>query len=227
MSSALLWNRIRLGLFFRLLRLGYAPQLSVPLFLSLPCPLSRILHNCKRPRFFPRRRQKTLDSPSMKNSEPHQSVSKMFYFTSFLKPCGYRRLADPEKPIHRAASPDGSLVPQDESETDLFLPSSSGTQPQQKAIFHRHWRLAIEVLLISCNICLFAFILFRLDAAPLGVRQKECGRLLGQWRTFTISSRHLASWACLVRCTRLRNGHWRSSFSSSLSAFSRSRRKKC
>lgn len=108
----------------------------------------------------------------------------MFYFTSFLKPGGYRRIGDSEKQTHRAASPDGSPFPQDESETDLFLPSSR-THLQQEAVFHRHWRSAVVGLLFVCNICLFACVVFLLDAAPLEVRQKECGRLLGQWRRYT------------------------------------------
>ena len=167
------------------LRLGYSNQLSVPLLLSLLCPRSRKFPNCKRPKFFPRRRRKTIPSTSIKKLEPHQFISKMSYFTSFLKPGGYRRLGDLEKPTHRAAIPDGSLFPQDESEIDLFLPSSSRTHPQQEAVLYHRWRLAFVVLLFVCNICFFACVAFHLDAAPLEVRQKECGRLLGQWRRFT------------------------------------------
>lgn len=136
------------------------------------------------PQVFPRRGRKTLPSPFIKNLELHQFISKMFFFTSFLKPGGYRRLADTEEQTHRAASPDDSLFPHNESESDLFLPSSSVTHPQQKAILHCYWRLAAEGLLFVCNIYLFVIILLSLDVAPLGVRQKECGRLLGQWCRF-------------------------------------------
>ena len=113
-----------------------------------------------------------------------------------LKPRGYRCLADREKSTHRASSPDDCLSHQNESENDLFLPSSKGIQSQQMSYLRHHWHLAVEILLLLCNICVLSLVLFRVGDAPLEVRQKECGRLRGQWRRFTISMRRHASCAC-------------------------------
>lgn len=146
------------------------------------------------------------------NAHPPRNPETMPFTTFFKKPHDYRLLTESEeKPTrHRASSPDGSLSPNNGSEHDLFLSSSTGARSQRVSLLRRHWHLTVESVLLFCNICIISFVLLHLGAAPLGERQKECGRVLGQWRRFAqlflLHSTSFLSRARLQGCPKTAKG---------------------
>lgn len=97
----------------------------------------------------------------------------------------YSPIPSLEKPPHDPYRADaGERLSQhdsEESENDPFL-FDGFRVPLRR---HLHWlqrygRLGAEVLLVLLNLCLLAYLVFK-PQVPLLLRQKECGRLLGQW----------------------------------------------
>lgn len=100
-------------------------------------------------------------------------------FSSSIPSPDYSPVNDDEKGLNHSSTSDEG------SEDDPFI--SNGTLLKRpRSIFQRqNWRIALEVLLLLSSLMVLAVALFY--KPPLLKRQQECGRLLGQWRTFLSS----------------------------------------
>lgn len=85
-----------------------------------------------------------------------------------------------------------------DSENAPFLDAESGSRPLHASTIRKYGRLAFEIFLVLVNLGLVAWIIVQ-SGTPMSLlqRQRECGKLLGQWCEFwpkTNTNFSLTSW---------------------------------
>jgi hypothetical protein len=80
---------------------------------------------------------------------------------------------------------DAKSSSEERSESDLFLPHDV-LHNKKRTFVKRYWRLFLEAFLLLCSLTALAVTLSHKQ--PLLQRQRECGRLLGQWREYQTHS---------------------------------------